>query len=166
MKTNESRAARFWELVDKSAGPDGCWPWQGMKLVNPKYPNDVRGRFKFGRIAYYTHRVAWTLANGPIGRGLCVCHSCDFPLCCNPSHLFLGTPRENSDDREAKRRGKPLAGVLNGMCKIKPEDVLEILRRYCEGGVSARKLGELFGISETQTFRIIHGETWQQLTSK
>ena len=50
------------------------------------------------------HRVAWTLANGPVPAGLCVCHTCDVPACVEVSHLFLGTKADNNRDMCAKGR--------------------------------------------------------------
>jgi hypothetical protein len=85
---------RFWARVEKLS--TGCWEWSGFR-------NLARGGYGYveGRRA---HRVAWELANGPIPEGLHVCHRCDNPPCCNPSHLWLGTDLDNARDKIAKRR--------------------------------------------------------------
>lgn len=51
-----------------------------------------------------THRVSWSLANGPIPEGLFILHRCDTPPCINPDHLFPGTQSDNIADYWAKRR--------------------------------------------------------------
>ena len=51
-----------------------------------------------------THRAAGILTYGPIPDGLHVLHTCDNPPCCNPAHLFLGTPQMNTDDMISKGR--------------------------------------------------------------
>lgn len=50
------------------------------------------------------HRVAWELEYGSIPEGMLVCHHCDVKSCQNPTHLFLGTPLDNMQDRDQKGR--------------------------------------------------------------
>lgn len=93
----EADVTRFWSKVDRR-GPEECWEWKCG-----------RGDFGYGAFSIKhrnrgAHRVAWVLSNGPIPRGMWVCHSCDNPPCCNPAHLFLGTHQDNEDDKTAKGR--------------------------------------------------------------
>lgn len=98
----KTEAERFHERVDRSAGPDCCWPWTG-----PPGPGGY-GVYKFQGKNQKAHRVAWQLANGPVPDGLKVLHECDNPACCNATggHLFLGTQDDNMKDMAAKGRGK------------------------------------------------------------
>lgn len=87
---------RFWEKVDKSGGEDSCWIWTGA-IDTPRY-----GAFRYNGKKVNSHRMAWRLVNGEIPDGLLVCHKCDNRLCCNPSHMFLGTHLDNNRDMIAK----------------------------------------------------------------
>jgi hypothetical protein len=95
---NPDRSARFSAKVDRSGGPDACWPWRGFRD-----PKDY-GHFFFDGAYVYAHREAWAQANGLIPEGLCILHRCDNPPCCNPAHLWPGTKAENNADKAAKGR--------------------------------------------------------------
>lgn len=90
---------RFWEKVLIT---EDCWEWQGQSL-----PHGY-GQFRVGTRATdpkeYTHRLAWSWANGPIPAGHNVLHRCDNPRCVRPAHLFLGTQADNVADMDAKGR--------------------------------------------------------------
>lgn len=65
-----------------------------------------------GRRGTLVHRVAWTLAHGPIPGGMNVLHHCDNPPCIKTEgdgqwpegHLFLGSRDDNMADMKAKGR--------------------------------------------------------------
>jgi len=93
---------RFWAKVDKSAGEDACWLWTA------RTSDGGYGRFNaISTQGIQAHRYAWEQVNGPIPKGLLVCHTCDNPPCCNPAHLFLGTNTDNARDRDRKGRSAP-----------------------------------------------------------
>ncbi len=93
---------RFHPHVDKSSGPDACWPWTRSKIRDGGYGQIGRGGHDGGIVL--THRLAWEIANGPVPDGMRVLHECDNPPCCNPKHLFLGTQADNLRDMTAKGR--------------------------------------------------------------
>lgn len=86
---------RFWNKVKKT---DNCWFWTAGTF------DDGYGKFKFEKKNRKAHRISWLLTNGDIPEGMLVCHHCDNPLCVKPSHLFLGTPKDNTQDMIKKGR--------------------------------------------------------------
>lgn len=93
---------RFLAKTDRSAGPDGCWPWLGT-LDRHGY-----GRFQMDGRTHFAHRVSFRHWTGPTTAGLQVDHACHngsgctaadqclHRRCVNPAHLQLVTNRENA----------------------------------------------------------------------
>lgn len=69
----------------------GCWVWMGGDNGKP----DAHGRTKYRGTMVYVHRLAYTLAKGPIPSKRVVDHLCRVRLCCNPDHLEAVTQFEN-----------------------------------------------------------------------
>jgi hypothetical protein len=90
---------RFWARVQKT---DTCWLWTGG-LRRKGY-----GAAWFEGRQRSAHQVAWIMANGPIPPGMHLLHTaCDNPRCVRPTHLKLGTNKENHAERVARGRSSP-----------------------------------------------------------
>lgn len=122
--------------------PRGCLEWTGYVH---------RGGYGYSgpRAA---HRKAWQLVNGPIPAGLQICHRCDNRVCCLPSHMFLGTAKDNSDDAVAK--GRDRRGKQRGVRNLPPADRAELVR-LALAGEPRPALAERFNLSERNVYYIL-----------
>lgn len=108
------------------------------------------------------HRFAWHLANGPIPKGMLICHHCDAPACCNPGHLFLGTPADNMADKMRKGRHVPPVGEKNGQAKLTAAKARAVHRAK---GIHS-KIATRFGVSESLVSLIKAGKRWPSITRR
>ena len=106
------------------------------------------------------HVVAYESWVGDIPKGKFVCHHCDNPPCCNPEHLFLGTPQENKLDEISK--GRHVQGERVGNHKLSEAEVLQIID-LLDKGWSLAILGQKFNVTRQAIHRIKFGLCWRHL---
>lgn len=146
-KATCTKEMRFWGRVAKA---DGCWFWQGRR--------DALGYGRFERDGdlVFAHRVAWIFTNGPVPEGLDICHHCDQRACCNPSHLYAGTAKQNMADMFARGR--------QGASKLTAHEVREIFK--ADQAIESRELAEKYGVTYSTIWAIRTGRKWQTITKQ
>lgn len=127
-----------------------CW-------VVPPTPSGGRRTALYNGREYELYRIQWILANGDIPEGLYICHRCDNGNCVNPRHLFLGSPKMNTQDMMRKRRNYAGAkGSTNHNSKLSYAQVCEIRERR-NRGEKLKNLVSKFGVSEAYIIDISKG---------
>lgn len=151
---------RFMEKVSPEP-TSGCWLWTGSTM-----PNGYGGVFLDGK-NIGAHRASFIHFKGPIPDGLIVCHSCDVRGCVNPSHLWLGTHKQNAEDRDQKGRYR-----IGGRHDI-TKDIADAIKaeyrgpsRYQGRGKrsqnSTAAIAERHGVSRCTVSYIVRGLHWTE----
>lgn len=136
----------------------GCWIWLAATGGNG-YGMIYVAKAKRN---CYAHRVSFTLFKGEIPNGLIVRHCCDNKLCVNPDHLIVGTHKDNVQDCINRgRRAENKIGRFH-LAKLNENDVKNIYKLK-NSGASQLKIGQRFGISQTQVSRIMNHKNWKRL---
>lgn len=154
-QTHAAPEVRFWRLVEKT---DTCWNFR-------LYGKEIYARFKPGGRGAKTvlaHRYSYEMHHGPIPKGLVVMHSCDNPACVNPSHLSVGSFKENTAQMNSRgrhpRRG--LKGETSPQAKL-DEAAVRVIR---QSEKSHAALARQFGCSGESIRKVRAGLTWSHVT--
>lgn len=152
---------RFWSKVDKKSKPGSCWIWNIQYNVSRYGQFCIRKPRKKPRYVL-VHRLSYFIHTG-IWPNSCVCHKCDNTVCVNPSHLWIGTQKENIRDCFNKGRARRAFGENHYHSKLTEEDVLEI-RRLQKDGMSMRKIAIQFSVWNRAIQQIVNRKTWKHVT--
>lgn len=166
-KPPEDISSRFWRRVEKQ-NPDACWLWTGAKSPKGYGRVSVGSRTTKTKHAAISSRIAYMLTYGEIPHGLHVLHKCDNPPCCNPTHLFLGTNRDNINDRAAKGRPSGFAlmdtrGERHPRARLTAVDVREIRVLIAADDRSRGAVAEKYGVTRNHVNSIVSRRTWRSL---
>ena len=164
LKSPEERVKdRFWKKVDVR-GIDDCWNWKAGS-----------GKGGYGRIrvngkTISAHRISWILTYGEIENNLWVLHKCkQNRLCCNPNHLYLGTPSDNM--RDCVKDGTSSIFYINkngGFGENSPNHKLSLIqvieiKEKLGIGYKVLALSKEYGVSEGAIQNIKRGNNWKQV---
>lgn len=143
-QTQKGSLTKFLKLIIKTKT---CWFYRDTK--HPERQRNLTIQYKSIRV----HRVSWEIHNGPIPKGMCVCHRCDVPACVNPQHLFLGTQTDNLVDMRNKNRDSH--GEKHKYSKLTADQVQQI-RELASKGKLQCVLAKQFKVSQQHISDIIN----------
>jgi len=151
---NRDVVARFTEKI--SIG-DGCWDW--VASTN----SDGYGLFSKGS-SRKAHQVSYELFVGPLPHGrICVLHRCNNRRCVRPSHLYLGTQKENARDRESAGTTFHQYGEDSPLSLLTEADVTKIRGLCAAGGMYQKDVAAMFGTTQGTVSKIQRRATWAWL---
>jgi HNH endonuclease len=143
---------RFFAKVRKTST---CWLWTAA------CGKEGYGEFWLNGANVPAHRVSWILAFGSPGPK-CVLHKCDNPPCVRPSHLFLGTKKQNMVDAARKMRMRH--GERHHSAKLTREDVREIREKYIPHRYTLSTLSKEYGVSLQVVWDIVKYRIWKTVS--
>lgn len=154
----QNETTRFTNLINIPENLDSCWEWKGTTYRGGygHFRRKIGGKW----VMFKAHRFSYEHFFGPIPEGLLVCHACDNPSCVNPNHLFLGTPKENMQDKYRKGRGKLIRNPKHQNLSFEIAQQIRI-----DGGAIPKpkqsSLAEKYNTSVAQISRILSNKIWK-----
>lgn len=153
-KTNQER------FLSKIYKKSDCWIWKGF-VDKDGYGTFCLRNKDGSHQNERAHRASWILKNGKIPGNLYILHKCDNPSCVRPSHLFLGTAKDNYTDSASKKRN--IFGERNPSSKLTEENVRYIRSFYTGKRGQVPFLSRKFNVSVHPIWMIVKNRTWKHL---
>ena len=160
MNYPENIIKRFFSKIIYPNNIDDCWIWNACKDKN-EY-----GIFRFNNKNIRSHRFIYECYNGPILDGMLVCHKCDIPSCCNPNHLWIGTPQQNNLDKMIKNRHSSKYGSECNLSILSEIDIIDIIERINNNELlSIQQICYEYNISTGAIYDIFKRKSWKHITN-
>jgi hypothetical protein len=158
---------RLWDCIDWY-GKDGsaCWNWLGLAKqggygrVRIKTAKGYKSYLVSRLIAYDSGLLANLEYKGH-GSGTTVRHICDNPKCCNPTHLTIGTQKDNIRDMLNRGRHRAPKGASASLAKLTESDIPVIRNLHNEMLMTKKDIAKIYGVSDAAVGYIIRGKTWR-----
>ena len=157
MQINEAYITKTKQrLFNKTNKTIDCWNWSGGTNKGGY------GLFSIKHKMFLVHRISFKLFIGEIPEKMQVNHTCDNTLCINPKHLWLGTQKDNMDDKKKKGRAIYAQGEDVNTAKLKVFEVRKIRDLYSTNKFTYLELSKKFSVSESNIGMIIRNKIWKQ----
>ena len=134
-----------------------CWIWN-KKLDKQGYGVFFSGKDKSCR----AHRFSYTFYIGEIPSGLLVCHKCDNRSCVNPSHLWIGTNKDNMADMKKKGRSQRAIGESHSR-SIMTSEMVKLIKIRIKNGEAMAKIARDFNIAYSTIANLKYGLCWNHI---
>lgn len=136
-----------------------CWEWKASKIHSGYGQFKIRHNKMVG-----AHRTSWEMFNSPIPHGLYVLHKCDNRSCVNPMHLFLGTAKDNMQDKMNKGRcvSPGFKGEKHYDAKLTDKIVISCRKRRISGELIS-ELAKEYNVTFAAMRNAIVGITWRHI---
>jgi hypothetical protein len=146
----------FLKYVDFK-GKKECWDWNASVTKNGGYGQlHIKGKSKLA------HRFSYEIFYGAIPEGAWICHKCNNPVCCNPTHLYVGDPFTNAQDRIAAGtvyKIPPRRGEANNKTKLTSK-IVKRIRLALKKGISQKLIAKKYNVRDSSISAINTGKTW------
>jgi hypothetical protein len=140
-----ARDRDFYERIEKT---DSCWEFIGTKTHGYGSFSAKRSGTKLA------HQYSFIRHHGPIPEGHWVLHTCNNRSCCNPDHLYAGTPNQNAYDRLNRKRSPHQ--------KLTP-DVVVSMRREFDDGATLVDLTCKYKVATSCIYAAVKRITWKHI---
>ena len=91
-------------------------------------------------------------------RGELACHTCHNPTCIEPTHIYVGSPKDNQQDMS--KSGRAAHGTTHHNAKLTPHKV-RVIRKYA-GRISQSFMADYLGVSQRAISLVVTRKLWKE----